>query len=286
MIDRQLRFLCALALFTAVAASAAGEDPAAKPSEVVVRCAVIGGLTEADFFSAVASRFEKQTGHRVEIVARGPKTIVAQGVIEGDADLATMHASDTIINLVADGYAADPQPWARNDLVIAGPASDPALIRGEKDAVAALRRIIGSGSKILIHASAGASEVLHELLAAGELELDPERTISLPSDRHRRMLERAVEEEAYTIVGRIPFLNAKIPRAGAEIMVQGDPRLRRPYVVVVANRKEKDSPSAIAARNLAAFLRSKETQAFIAEFGRGHLDERPLFFPVEMEPRR
>src|SRR5262245_24914125 len=205
---------------------------------------------------------------------------------EGDADLATMHASDTIINLVADGYAADPQPWARNDLVIAGPPSDPAGIRGEKDAVQALRKVIESRSKILIHASAGASEVLHELLAAGELELDPARTISLPSDKHRQMLMRAVEEEAYTIVGRIPFLNVKIPRGGAEIMVQGDPRLRRPYVVVVANRRSKNQLNVAAARQLAAFLRDKDTQQFIADFGRGHLDGRPLFFPIETEPRR
>ena len=287
MIRERMLILLLPALFIVVGNVARGAEPAAKPaSSVTIRCAVIGGLTEADFFTVIAGRFEKQTGHHVEIVARGPKTIVAQAMTEGDADLATMHVSDTIINLVADGYAADPQPWARNDLVIAGPVSDPAGIRGEKDAVEAVRKIIESRSKILIHASAGASEVLHELLAAGELELDPQRTISLPSDRHRQMLMRAVEEEAYTIVGRIPFLNAKIPRGGAEIMVQGDPRLRRPYVVVVANRKAKDAPSLAAAREMALFLRDKETQQFIAEFGRGHLDERPLFFPIETEPRR
>jgi tungstate transport system substrate-binding protein len=210
---------------------------------------------------------------------------VADTMIEGKADLATMHASDAIINLVADGYAADPQPWARNDMVIAGPASDPAGIRGEKDAVKALRQIIGSGSYILVHASAGASEVLHDLLVAGQMELDPERTISLPTDRHRQMLERAIGAEAYTIVGRIPFLNAKIPRGGAEIMVQGDPRLRRPYLVVTADRQQDDGQIA-AAREFVSFLRSKEAQGFIAEFGRGHLDDRPLFFPVATEPKR
>ena len=57
------------------------------------------------------------------------------------------------------------------------------------------RAIIASRSKLLIHASNGASELLSDLLAAGELELDPQSTLSLPGDRHRqwaaRLLSRA-----------------------------------------------------------------------------------------------
>jgi tungstate transport system substrate-binding protein len=131
----------------------------------------------------------------------------------------------------------------------------------------------------LIHASSGASEVLHDLLAAGELQLDPASTISLASDRHRQMLKRAAEEKAYTLVGRIPFLNGKVDTGGLVVMVRGDPRLRRAYLVVVAAGK-KDEPRNAAARKLAAFLRQPETQRWIAEFGRGKYDDQPLFFPV------
>jgi hypothetical protein len=53
----------------------------------------------------------------------------------GEAGLITMHASETIINLVADGVAEIPQPWARNDLLWAGRPSDPA-------ARSALRRLM------------------------------------------------------------------------------------------------------------------------------------------------
>jgi hypothetical protein len=35
-----------------------------------------------------------------------------------------------------------------------------------------------------------------------------------------------------------------------------------------------------AARQLAAFVRSHETQAWIETIGRGQLDEQPLFFPL------
>jgi tungstate transport system substrate-binding protein len=246
----------------------------------IVRCAVIGGMTDTGFWQVAAERFQKATGIQVDVVATGPKHEIAGPFRRGEADLITMHASDTIINLVADGYGMNPQPWARNDLLLVGPKDDPAQIKGTADAVAALKRIIESNSKLLVHQSLGTNEVLHDLLAEGDLELDPASTIVLPSDRHRQLLQRAARENAYTIVGRIPFLNGKISNDGLQIMVQGDPRMRRPYVVVVSSANKPGSPRHEAARRLADFLREPATQQWIADFGRGKLDDRPLFFPV------
>ena len=250
-----------------------------KPEQHVVRCAIVGGLNESDFWPQLADRFQRATGQRAEIVTTGPKHAIAAAFKAGDADLIVMHASDTIINLVADGYGENPQPWARNDFVLVGPRSDPAGITGERDAVAALGKIIDSKSKLLIHASNGASELLSDLLAAGELELDPQSTISLPGDKHRQMLKRAAAEQAYTLVGRIPFLNGKLDTGELQVMVQGDQRLRRPYLVVVASGRPGD-PRLIAARRLAQFLREPATQVWIGDFGKGTLDQQPMFFPV------
>src|SRR5262249_40592627 len=147
----------------------------------------------------------------------------------------------------------NPQPWAKNDFVIIGPASDPAKIKGGKDAVVALRKIISSHSKLLLHSSSGVNELIGDLLAAGELEVDPPTTISLPGDKHRQMLKRAAIEQAYTLVGRIPFLSGKLDTGELQIMVQGDERLRRPYLVVVA--ASGDPQRLTAARRFAAFLR-------------------------------
>ena len=63
-------------------------------------------------------------------------------------------------------------------------------------------------------------------------------------------------------------------QAGMELMVQGDPLLRRPYLVEVSPKAPE------AARELAAFLRSPETQAWISTWGKGKLDALPVFFPV------
>jgi tungstate transport system substrate-binding protein len=164
-----------------------------------------------------------------------------------------------------------------------GPANDPANIKGMTDGVAALRKIIESKSRFLVHQSLGTNEVLHDLLAEGELELDSDRTVTMASDRNRQLLQKAARESAYTIVGRIPFRNGKIMNDGLVVMVEGDSRMRRPYVVVVGSANKPGSPRHRAACRLSEFLRTAETQRWIADFGRGTLDDRPLFFPVVVD---
>lgn len=263
--------------------SAVSQDKAAGPQ--IVRCAAVGGLNEIDFWPQLADRFQRATGHRLEFVAVGPKHAITDAFKSGEADVILMHSSDVMINLVADGYGENPQPWAKNDFLIVGPASDPAKIKGKKDAVAALAKIVETKSKFLLHASSGANELVSDLLAAGELELAPEATISLQGDRQRLMLKRAAEERAYTLVGRIPFLSGKLDTGGLQVMVQGDERLQRPFLVVTTAKRSDDMKEAArlaAARRFAAYLREADTQAFIAAFGKGRYDARALLFPVKV----
>src|SRR5689334_3718745 len=88
----------------AVCASTTGAGPTTAPT---VRVAVIGGMNETGFWQAIAERFEKQSGIHVESLATGPKEGISKVFKQGGIDLITMHASDTIINLVADGWALD-----------------------------------------------------------------------------------------------------------------------------------------------------------------------------------
>jgi tungstate transport system substrate-binding protein len=271
----------ALAIVLAVVACRSGTDVPSRPAPQTIRVAVIGGMLETGFWREVAARYERLTGNHVELAASGPKQVVVDAFRKGGIDLITFHASDAFANLVADGLAVDPQPWVRNDLVIVGPHDDPAHVRGDRDALAAARRIIAARSAFVVHASMGADGVLHDLLEAGHLALPAEQTIAFGGDNQHAVLDRAAEANAYTLVGRIPFLDGKLKREGIELMVRGDPRLRRPYLVAVAAGRA-DDPRLAAARDLAAYLRAPETQAWIATFGRGRYDDDPLFFPVTL----
>ena len=281
---RHLVFVIPLAVAAAMlTAGCNGRVPRGSPSPHKVRVAVIGGMVETGFWAALAERFEKAAAGRfkIEVVAAGPKNVIAAAFRRGQADLITMHASDTIINLAADGYACDPQPWLKNDLVIVGPRDDPAGIRNMKSAAEAFAKIAAAKAPFVVHASLGAQEVMREILDAGEIAMPSERLTILFTDRARDVLKIAAEKHAYTLIGRIPFRNGKLPNAGLELMVRGDPQLRRPYVVATANPRRVTGANVAGAKELADFLRKPETQAWIGGYGVSQLDDQPLFFPIE-----
>lgn len=244
-----------------------------------VRVAVVGGMTHTGLWQALSERFSGETGQALEIVT-GPKYVLDDVVRQGGIDLVTMHSSDTIVNLAADGYIENLQPWLRNDLVIVGPPTDPAGIRGLTDAGEAVRRIRESNSHFLVHASLGAQGVLKDVMHRAGIELTREQTTILLVDRHREVLKFAAEMNAYTLVGRIPFLSGRMENRGLVVMVQGDPALRRPYLVGVVPKERSTPLRHAAAMQLQRFLTSKATQDFITTFGAGHLDQHPIFFPA------
>jgi tungstate transport system substrate-binding protein len=264
------------------------EQPATSPSASAqsvtpgpnVRVAVIGGMVFTGFWNALAERYQKEAGVRVDLIAAGPKNDIVSIFKKGEVDVITMHASDTMLNLVADGYTLDPQPWMRNDLIIVGPPEDPAGIKGMTDAAAALRKIADRKSPFIVHSSLGAQEVLLNILQPSQIQLEPANTTVLFDDQQRSVLKVAGEKQAYTLVGRIPFRIGRLPNNGLVVMVQGDPRLRRPYLVAVTNPRWVPGIHALEAKAFAAWLRSERTQLWIAQFGTGALDEAPMFFPV------
>lgn len=245
-----------------------------------VRVAVIGGMTFTGFWDVLAKRYQAQTGVYVELIATGPKNDIAPAFKAGGVDVITMHASDTIINLVADGYALDPQPWMRNDLIIVGPPNDPAGVQGMTDAAAALNKIAAARAPFVVHSSLGSQEVLLNIMEPNQIAFAPAQTTILFDDQQRDVLTVAGNKHAYTLVGRIPFRTGRLPNPGLVLMVAGDPRLRRPYLVAVANPALAAGIHVAEARRFAAYLRQPETQNWIANYGTGLIDDRPLFFPV------
>src|SRR6476469_4475859 len=94
---RSFLFLSALLVSCALMSSVSAAEEASSP--MTVRCAVVGGLNEIDFWPQLADRFQRATGHRLEFVAIGPKHAIAASLISGEADVILRHSSDMMINL-------------------------------------------------------------------------------------------------------------------------------------------------------------------------------------------
>jgi len=246
-----------------------------------VRVAVIGGMTMTPLWGELQKRFEADTGIPVRVVATGTKPTLAGAMKEGRVDFLTMHSSDQTSNLVADGYAMDLRPWAKNDLVIVGPSGDPAGIHGMKNGIAAVKKIAESHSNWLDFQSNGPRETAHTLFAAAGVNMIGPWVLKYENTDARLILHYAREKNAYMIVGRIPVLFGKMePDPAVEIMVQGDPNMRRPYMEMVANPDKFPDTNLEGARKLSDFLLSDRIQKFLAGYDGGLGDGVPIFVPV------
>ncbi len=245
----------------------------------VVRAAVIGGMIMTGFWNRISTIFEAHSGYKVEVVTSGPRPVLARAFRQGKADILTMHSGDITTNLVADGYGLNLRPWTRNELVIVGPASDPAGIRGMKDGVEAFWHIARKKVNFVDFFGVGSREVCHRLWQKAGVSPKGEWVLKDESGGHVGVVEFARRHNAYVVVGRMPVLFGKFSMIGMEIMVESDTSMRRPYVVMEADPRRFPGVNVIRARAFSDFLMGDEIQQFLEKFGMEH-GGLPLFYPV------
>jgi len=260
-----------------------GCAPSAPPQKPVIRVAVIGGMVMTGMWQELARQFETNTGYKVQLVAAGPKPVLVEAFHKGEADLLTMHSSDDSTDLVADGYAVNMRPWARNELVIVGPPDDPAHVKGMTDGTAALRKIADAHAAYVDFHDPGSRQVAAKLWHKAGFEPQGDWVLKDESKIRQEVVTFAEKHDAYVIVGRIPVLKGKIESGSMQILVEGDPDMRRPFVVMIANAKRFPRANVAGAQILADYLTSDKGQQFLKGFAAKQPDGVPLFYPIEAE---
>ena len=245
-----------------------------------VRCAVIGGMTMTGLWPKIAAMFESQTGYRAQVIVTGPRPELDKAMRAGKIDLLTMHSGDITTDLVADGFGVNMQPWTRNELCIVGPPGDPAHVRGMTNGAAALRKIAEAKARFVDFQGIGSRELSHTLWRLAGLEPKGEWVIKDDTVSKWNILQFARTNNAYVVVGYIPAQMGKMDAAGMEILVKGDPIMRRPFIVMEANPRKVPQANAQGAHALSEFLLSAKVQEFLLEFGSQTNGPGPLFFPV------
>lgn len=274
------RIFFALVLAFVVFATSCGRQITAPSDDRVVRCAVIGGMTMTGLWQQIAQMFEARTGYHVEVVVTGPRPILDAAMRAGKVDLLTMHSGDITTDLVADGYGVDMRPWTRNELCIVGPPDDPAHVRGMTNGAAALQKIAAAKAHFVDFEDIGSRELVHTLWT--QSGVDPRGDWLLKDETVSRwnILQFARSNDAYVVVGYIPAKTGKMPAAGMEILVQNDPVMRRPFIVMETNPKKFPQTNSAGAKALADFLLSPEVQNFLLTFGTQTNGIGQLFYPV------
>lgn len=246
----------------------------------VVRCAVIGGMTMTGLWPEVSKMFEAQTGYRVEVMVTGERPLLDKAIRAGKVDLLTMHSGDITTDIVADGIGVNMQPWTRNELVIVGPTNDPAGIRGMTNGAEAMKKIAAAQANWVDFEGIGSREMTHTLWRLAGVEPKGSWVIKDETLSKWNVLQFCRAHQAYVVVGYIPALTGKMANGGMEILVKGDPVMRRPYIVMEANPKKFPDANFTGACALEDFLLSPKVQNLLLTFGRDGTGNRPLFFPV------
>jgi len=274
-------FFCSILTACQLFAAEAPDKTMPKENKVV-RAAIIGGMSiTTELFAEISKMFEADTGYKVRVVAEGPRPGLADAMRQGKVDFLTMHSGDITTDLVADGYAVNMRPWAKNDLIIIGPASDPARIAGYKDGAAALKRIAETESNYVDLKGIGSRELGNSLWKKAEVERTGKWVIKDESIDHDDLLGFVERHNAYIIIGRLPVTTGKLGSHKLKIMVDRDPVMRRPYIAMEASTERFPDANVKGARALSDYLLSDKVQGFMARYGKEYNDGIPYFHPVK-----
>lgn len=266
-----IRYITIL-LITTISLSAA-EQP--------LRVAIIGGMVMSGMWQKVAASFESTHGIPVEIVITGTKHELDEYTRSHPVDFITMHASDTMVELVSDGYVEQLIPWAHNAQMIIGVDTNPASISDTESLPSALEKIKRSKSPFFIHASGGTFDVYSELTY--HYSFNPEDQNIIFTNKKKGFMKDIVEQNGYTLYGVIPFLMQKQHHPRIKGYIFNDPKLRRPYLAAVGSKSRIGEEQYEKSLKLHHFLTEGTTQQLIKEFRINGFESIPLFFPNKQQ---
>ena len=269
------RTLLALAVALALVAGPSLAPVRAERPYIVVQSTT--STENSGLFDHILPLFTARIGIEVRVVAVGTGQAL-KNARNGDGDVLLVHAKADEEAFVAEGYGVERHDLMYNDFVIVGPKSDPAEIRGGKDAVVALGFLAAAAVPF---ASRGDDSGTHkkELELWDATAIDPRRVSGSwyreTGSGMGTTLNLAVGMKAYTMTDRATWI-AFGNKGDFEIMIEGDERLFNQYGVTLVNPERHSSVKAKEGQAFIDWLTGPDGQRAIASYRR---DGETLFFP-------
>jgi tungstate transport system substrate-binding protein len=231
---------------------------------------------DSGLFGHILPLFRAATAIDVHVVAVGTGQALAIGE-RGDADALLVHDRAGEDKFVADGYGIDRRDVMYNDFVIVGPKSDPARIRGLKNAREAFARIAGAQATFASRGDDSGTNRM-ELRLWKSANLAPNKTSAWYRDLGQGMgptLNIAAGLNAYTLTDRATWANFR-NRQDLEILAESDPALFNPYGSILVNPAKWPHVKAAEAKAWHEWLTSKPGLDAITSY---RIGGEQLFFP-------
>jgi len=244
---------------------------------------------------------EKDTGIRVKVIAKGTGAAIRDG-IDGNVDVIFVHAREREEEFVKNGFGTKRYAVMHNDFIILGPPNDPAGVKGETDATAALKRIAQAKALFVSRGDdSGTHTKEQDLWRLTGLDLDSQSSVMVKDGEKTnpgfifpkgskewylsigqgmgKAITFAEEKRAYILADRGTLINYKYGRPAGldlDILCEGDPNLANPYGVIPVNPKKHPHVRYDLAEQFAQWLISPRGQSVIKNYQQMG---KQLFFP-------
>jgi tungstate transport system substrate-binding protein len=262
----------ALLVFVAIWMSAA-----AQPPSTTIVLSTTTSTQDSGLLDVLIPLFEKQTGSTVKPISVGTGQALALAA-RGEADVALVHAPAAEKKYVAEGKLLHRRLVMYNDFIVVGPEADPAKIRGEPRAAAALAKIAAAGARFVSRGDKSGTHMLEQALWK-EAAVTPAAPWYIESGQGMgATLGIADDRRAYTLTDRATYL-AFSRRIALKTLVERDKALFNVYSVMEVNPANGPRVNVAGGKAFAEFMLAPATQAVIKTFGVEKFGQ-PLFVPI------
>ncbi len=277
-----------LPVFSVIPAQAENRNqarPAATPANKIMLASTIGPI-DAGIVGALEEAFTKKTGIVVEHTGAGTGKAIEMAET-GKYDLLLVHARALEEKFVAAGFGTKRYDLMYNDFVVLGPASDPAKIKGMKDAAAALKAIAQAQAPFVTRGDKSGTHV-KELEVWKKAGIEPKgawyHAFPEGAKGNAPTLAFTNEKQAYTVMDRATYITMRA-KITLQILVERDDILLNYMTLIPVSPARFPQVHHKEAMQFVDWLQGKDAQIIIRDFGKDKYGE-PLFFPNSPEGKK
>lgn len=253
------KFLPALIVLMSVAGSVARIG-----AQERLRLATTTSVQDSGLLPCLLGPFEKECNCTVDVIAVGTGQALRLAA-NGDVDLVIVHDPESERKFIEDGFGIGRRTFMVNDFVILGPPTDPARIRGMKDAAQAFAKIQKNAANFVSRGDESGTHLKEKhlwqkagVIAGGAWYLEIGQGMGA-------VLTMADEKQGYTLSDRATYL-ARNTQLKLQILVEGDPDLINYYSALQVNPARFPAVKSGLAHRLVDWLCTPEGQALIGNY--------------------
>jgi tungstate transport system substrate-binding protein len=260
------RRLLLVAMLAGAALPALGQE--------VIKLSTTTSTENSGLLQYLLPAFEARTNTKVNVISVGTGKALEMAK-NGDVDVTLVHARPSEDKFVAEGHGINRRDVMYNDFIIVGPLSDPAGVKGSRDVLKALKKIVDSKARFISRGDNSGTDQMEKAYWQ-QVGTKPEGSAYVSAGLGMgEVLNMAAEMRAYTLTDRATY-GAYRAKTGLAVEVEGDRKMFNPYGIIAVNPERHKSVNYKGAMQLIEWITSDEGQKKIAAF---KLDGQQLFFP-------